>query len=404
MSQLSPPRPADALPTADRRHGPRHAAHAAPRIRSEGGRALLYPLGLFLASRGVLVVLALVVPLGRGKPLGAWFYRLITTGDAGWYLTIARGGYAHLPYHLVHGQENWPFFPLFPVITRWVAEALGSPALWVGFAIANASFLGFLVVLYRWVARDLGARVAFIALSLAAFCPVAPYFVEVRAGPLFLLLSAVCLERAVHRRLGHAVLFGALATLCRPTGVVLVLPYLIACLRLLRDRRSRRAGLAALGAVPAFATGLGVMAWLSRADTGDSLAFLQAQSFWGRQFRPPFAPFVSFVARPSWLSDWGWASPPVALIAALVGLVAALYLWRRRLPAELWLYLLAVVMAGSASTVLFGYSRFVAEAVPLYVAGGVAPRRVAVPLVVFSVAAMIAYTVAWLLGAHWTMG
>lgn len=402
VTQVSPPRPAEEL-TRRRSTRPRHAAPTRRRFGLDR-RAVAYCVAVFAVSRGLMVLLALIVPVSSSQASLGWFQRLVAVGDAGWYLTIARGGYAHLAYHLVQGQENWPFFPLFPVASRWIAELLGAPVLWVGLALANACFFGFLLALYRWLASDWTVRAARFAVVLAAFVPVSPYFVEVRAGPMFLLLSALCLERTVHRRLGQAAVLGALASLCRPTGIVLALPYLVACCRVLRDRRSRRAGLASLGGTAMFAVGPLVMAGVSRAATGNALAFLQVQSWWGRYFRLPFAPFVSFAQHPTWLSDWGWASPPIALVAAMAGIVATYYLWRRGAPAELSLYLLAVVLAGSASTVLFGYPRFVAEAVPLYVAGGIAPRRAAVPLVALSVAGLVAYTVAWLVGIHWTMG
>lgn len=383
----------------------RVARHAAPRQRTLGtlGDTLRFPATMFGLSRGILVLLAAVVPMQAGQaPLG-WLGRLVGAADAGWYLSIAQGGYSHVPFSAVHGQVNWVFYPLFPVSTRVIANLLGASVLWTGVVLANACFLAFTVVLYRWVARDWNPRTARIAVALACFCPVGAYFTEFRAASLFLLLSTWSLERIARRRMGQAAVLGALATLARPTGVLLALPYALACFDLARRPGTRRRGLLALGLGPLFAAGPLVMAWVSQADAGTPLAFVKAQIQWGRQFRPPLAAFVPFFRQPTMVSDWGWSSPPIAIAAAALGLAGAAYLWRRRAPAGLAVYLGATVLAASASTVLLGFPRFVAEASPLYIAGGLAPKRVGLALVVLSAAAMVVYTVWWLLGAHWTM-
>lgn len=376
-----------------------------PQRRTRAG-ALLVPVSLFCASRAVVCILAAAVPLQPDQHALGRFGRLVDVADAQWYLRIAADGYAHLPLATAlaaHRPEDWVFFPLFPVVARVTAHVLGSPLLWTGVAISNVCFLVFASVLHRWVAREWNARAATVATALACFCPLTPYFMGFRSASMFLLLSAVCLERLSRRKTGQAALAGALASLARPNGLLLVVPLLVVAVVLLRDRPSRRRGLRALALTPLLASGVAVMAWVSARDAGTALAFLREQAAWGRAFRLPFAAFAPFFRHPALETGFHWTSPPVALGATVIGLLAAAWLRRRRAAPEVWAYLLVTTLAASASTVLLGLPRFIAEAPPLYVAGGVAGRRSARVLVALSALLMVVYTTYWLLGAPWTM-
>ena len=325
---------------------------------------------------------------------------------AHWYLSIADGGYAHASAATAlatHAQENWVYFPLFPFSARTLAHLLDAPVLWTGVVLANVCFLAFLYVLFRWVRREWGSRAARYAVALAGFMPLAAYTVEFRETSMLLLLSTVCLERLSRRHMVQAAVAGGLASLTQPDALLLAVPFVIVCWTLLRRPERRTAGLAGLALVPAFAVGAATMAWVSAADTGTALAFVREQAAWGRSFRLPFDAFVPFLQHPSWVSTYGWASEPIAIAATVAGLAAAAYLWRRRAAPELAIYLLVVVVAATASTVVLGLPRFVVGAPPLYVAGGLAPRRAAIPVLVLSAAAMVLYTIYWLLGAHWAM-
>lgn len=372
--------------------------------RARRRQALLMPASAFAASRLLLLLLALIVPVGGTQASLGWFERLVKASDAGWYLKIASGGYTHAHFDALHpAQQNWAFFPLFPVVTRVLGDTLHLPLLAIGLLLGNACFLGFLIVLYRWVAEDWGRRSARAAVALAAFSPLSAYFAGFRPDAMFLFLSALCLERTVHRRLGQAAGAGALASLADPTGILLVVPFVLACVRLLAVTRHRRAGVARLCLAPLFGVGGLTMMLVSQADAGSPLAFLGVQAAWGRSFRFPFTALVTFLVHPHLVTDHGWSSPPVSLVALVVGLAAAWYLWHVRAPLELVAYVMAVVIGATASTVLMGVPRFVADTVPLYIAGGLAVRRVTLPVLVLSTAALVTYSALWLTGADWTM-
>jgi len=369
-------------------------------------RRVAVPAGLFGASRLVLWALAAVVPLSpRQAGLGR-LGRLVDVADAAWYLRIALGGYAHVPLATAlgaHRAEDWVFFPLFPLSARAVADLLGTPVLWTGVAIANACFLAFAVVLHRWVARDHGSRAATTATALACFCPLSPYFTGFRAASMFLLASTACLERLSRRKPGQAGIAGALASLARPDGLLLLVPFMVTALLWLGERRSRHRGAMALCASPLLLSGAGVMAWICARDAGTALAFMREQAVWGRALRPPFAAFAPFFAHPYVETGFRWTSAPVALCATVLGLLAVVWLVRWRARAATWAYLLATVIGATASTVLLGLPRFVAEAPPLYLAGALAGRRTGRVLVAASVVLMAVYSTYWLLGAPWTM-
>lgn len=367
---------------------------------------LLVPAALFGAGRVLLGVLVELVPLQPHQRVLGPLGRLVEVADAQWYLRVAVDGYAHLSIAtalVTHRPENWVFFPLFPVLARVVADAFSVPVLWTGVALSNACFLMFAVVLYRWVARDWGPRAAAVATALACFCPLSPYFAGFRAASMFTLLSAVCLERLSSRRMGQAAIAGALASLTRPDGLLLVVPFVVAAFLLVQEPSLRRRGVAAVAFSPLFASGVGVMAWIGARDAGTAWAFLREQASWGRAFRPPFAAFLPFFRHPSFETGLRWTSAPVALGATVLALVAVTWLIRRRADPATWTYLLVTVLGATASTVLLGLPRFIAEAPPLYLAGGLAGRRTGRTLVVFSVILMLVYSTYWLLGAPWTM-
>lgn len=352
------------------------------------------------------MLLTWAVPLQPGQFALGRLGRLVDVADAQWYLRVAVHGYAHVPLATAlatHAPEDWVFFPLFPVTARVVADVLGAPVLWTGVVISNVSFFAFAVVLYRWVARDWDRRAATMATALACFCPLTPYFTGFRAASMFLALSALCLERLSRRKMGQAAVAGALASLARPSGLLLVVPFVLVAVILVRVRESRPRGLVALGLTPLFALGAGAMAWVSGRDAGTALAFVRDQVAWGRALRPPFAAFVPFFRHPTWETGFRWTSPPIALAATALGLLGVAWLLHRRARPEAWAYLLATVLGATASTVLLGLPRFVAEAPPLYAAGGLTPSRIGRAVVAVSAGLMVVYSVYWLLGAPWTM-
>ena len=88
-------------------------------------------------------------------PLSNW--------DGAWYLRIAEEGYAT--------RQSTAFFPLYPLLIRWVSELTGVSLRLAGLAISNLAFLGALLLLHRLVRDRYGADIATRATWLLALTP-----------------------------------------------------------------------------------------------------------------------------------------------------------------------------------------------------------------------------------------
>ncbi|HEU0024694.1 MAG TPA: mannosyltransferase family protein [Thermoleophilaceae bacterium] len=217
---------------------------------------------------------ALSAPLGGAgetllSPLARW--------DSIWYLRIARSGYAD-------SEVRAAFFPLYPLLSRGLAELGGGSAaalLIAAYLVSLAAFLGALVLLHRLAALELGHRLAAPTVLLLAVFPGALFFGAPYSESLFLLASAGAFYAA---RTGHwawAAAAAAAASATRSAGLVLLLPLALFWWTS-RPRRPHDAAwllLVPLGTA-AYAAFLGLA-------EGDALRFLEVQDAWSREFAGP---------------------------------------------------------------------------------------------------------------------
>jgi len=133
----------------------------------------------------------------------------------------------HFSYLATHGYTDWwrtAFFPLFPLLERYLAVVAGDPFI-AGLIISNVAGLGMLVVLYRLVEEDFDSERAYrTALYLSVF-PTAFFFAAAYTESLFLLFA---LLGFYYMRQGNWWLAGAcgfFATLTRSTGLLLLVPF-----------------------------------------------------------------------------------------------------------------------------------------------------------------------------------
>ena len=172
----------------------------------------------------VLVVAALAVsrevftkvgatprPVQLGQGLFAW--------DAAFYRDIAEHGYRAV------GEASLRFFPLVPLLARglgWILLGHTAAALIV---LANGSALVFGALLHRLALHETGdVGVARRAAWFAALFPAAAVLVLGYAEATAMMLGVVMFLGLRSRRWGWAIGAGLLAGLCRPVGVLLVVP------------------------------------------------------------------------------------------------------------------------------------------------------------------------------------
>jgi hypothetical protein len=139
--------------------------------------------------------------------------------DAGSYLMLSEKGYKQ-------GLRDCAFYPLYPLLIRWVSLVTGGHDFLVALALSNLfSFVAFLLF-FGMTARRFGKSEAKLALVLLLAFPGSLFFQFVYTESLFLLLLmlfCLALERE-YRTLAFVV--GFLLPLTRAVGIFCVFPLL----------------------------------------------------------------------------------------------------------------------------------------------------------------------------------
>ena len=276
--------------------------------------------------------------------------------DAAWYRLIAERGYLAAPPGGVR------FFPLFPLLGRWLGDAFGGHDGVALVLLANVFALAFGTVVVLLTEQTLNSTaVAGRAAWLTLLAPGAVVLAMAYAEPLSGLLSALflLLVRTRGRIVWLAAPIGLLAGLTRPTGFLLaVVP---AVEFLVAARRKEIASLLAAAAGPIAGT-LIFFAWSSHVY-GDFLAPYHVQTQGGLRGSFIANPFYAIFVAPN------HAGLPVPLRIAFVAatLALAVITWRVLPPSiALWATLLAI--AALTSERLTSLPRYISGDFPLLMA------------------------------------
>jgi hypothetical protein len=363
-------------------------------------------VGSFVGSRALFFAMVFGIAFTNARRVPhprLWWHSLnaaLFNSDGYWYWTIAHGGYHSGPF-TVSRQRNWGFFPLYPYLTRWTSDVTRWRIISSGYILSSLAFLLFLPLLWRWVSFHAGIEQANLAVILAAFIPLTPFFVAYRASSVFLLLSTATLYAIDRHHWGWAVGWGALASLTRPPGILLVVPFVVAIWMAPGLSRLRRGLLTAAGAL--FATGFVVVGAIDRRDTGHAFAFLQIQRAWGRALSAPFVATLRWLAHPGIVSERGWSIPWLDLAMSVLGVAVAVALIRE--DRSWWpaaIYLIAIVIFANSSTSLQGIPRFIAHVPTLYAGVALVARkyRAQIATTIAFAGMMAVYTALWVLGLN----
>jgi hypothetical protein len=255
-------------------------------------------VALFVVTRVVLVAIGLVSralvskpvvhpqPLGVGPSFSSFaFLDLWGQWDTSWYLSIAEYGYK--PEPLEGALANYGFFPLYPLLVRWVGWTVGSPFIG-GLIVSNAAFLLACVYLYRLVAIDDDVETARRAVKYLFAAPAAFLFSAMLSESLYLALVVMCFYFARVRRWWAVGLTGFLLALSRGPGLLAIVPLLWMYLEQRRfSLRRIRPDVLWLTLLPA---GVGAFMLFNWDLTGDPLAFARIQlTGWGHHLQNPFS-------------------------------------------------------------------------------------------------------------------
>jgi hypothetical protein len=301
--------------------------------------------------------------------------------DGVWFVKIAADGYAA-------NDGSVAFFPLYPLIVRWVGIVFDNNLVIAGIVVSLACYFAAVYFLYRLVATRYSARVAYRTCLYLSIFPTAFFWQAVYSESMFLMLSVACILWSTEGRWKLAGLAGLAAALTRSAGFLLIVPMAM-CYYEQRGWKLRRTDSAAasLLMIPE-----GLMVWMAYLSLGfgKPLLFAQVQDQWRRYVAvPTFALWKGLEAafqgarqlisgqtsRLYWPASQPGAVVPLA-VANLVNLtsivIAALAICYglRRLPLALSAY--AIVTIGypllfpATSMPLMSMPRFVLAAFPIF--------------------------------------
>ncbi len=341
---------------------------------------------------GFLANLVLEPTRERGFPMPfryEKFAEIFVAWDSGWYWDIARRGYYFSP----DAQSSIAFFPLYPMLMRAVAAPFGGgeSATWIaGIAISFLACALAFVAIHRLTEKIFGSReIARRTVLYVAVFPWSLFLTRVYAESLFLLLSVLAVSRAYDGKWARAGLWGALATLARPNGILIGLPLALLALKDRPAPGTLASRWATLVPIPAALAGYCAYVYTL---TGDPLGWLSAQEHWGYSLgHPPWQQLLAMVAGLVEYGPYGYfLASTMAPFEVLHGMPALLFLVLtpaifRRLGPAMGTYVLVSLLVPLSSNTLEGLGRYVSVLFPAFMlAGSMATARVHEAIVIVS--------------------
>lgn len=331
------------------------------------------------------------------------FVEIFAAWDSGWYWDIATRGYYFRP----DAQSSVAFFPLYPMLMRAAAAPFGGgvAATWIaGIVVALVAYLLALVAMHRFTERIFGSReIARRTVLYVAVFPWSLFLARVYAESVFLLTTVLAVSRAWDGRWWQAGVWGGLATLARPNGILIGLPL---ALLALSDRPAVRAlatRWVALVPIPAALAGYCAYVY---ALTGDPLGWLTAQAQWGYSLgHPPWEQLLRLMSGVFEYGPYGvfftsgivpfevLHAAPALLFLALTPLIV------RRLGVAMGVYVLVSLLVPLSSNTLEGLGRYASVLFPAFMlVGSMTTQRAHEAIVIVSLVfrtLLICFFVTW---------
>jgi hypothetical protein len=238
-----------------------------------------------LTADGVLRPYFGVTPVTQGLAgalLGVW-----QRFDVIHYIRIAAGGYS--------APDLSAYFPLFPLLIRWIAAPLSDDFLLAAMLVSNGAAALALVAFYHLVKDEGGgAALGRRATLYMLFFPTAFFLLVPYTESLALLFSLLTFRLARQGRWWSAGIAGLAGALTRVHGV-LVVPALLVEAAYQRKKGTRiRPAMVFAGFAPVGGF-LGFVAW--RASMGFPALSTVQRSYWHRVTTLPFRPIASTLGR-----------------------------------------------------------------------------------------------------------
>jgi len=282
--------------------------------------------------------------------------------DAGWYVQIARDGYAFSP-------QATAFLPLWPMAI-WLASHLlfFLDSRVVAFLTANLITLACCIAFYKLARVTFDEEISYRAVKYFLFFPMSLFLATGYTEPLFLLMVFLGFYFFIRKKYLLGGIFAALAGATRVVGVMMIIPLLIEALTQKIALKERiKAGFSALIAP------LGLVAYMVylKIKFNDPLKFIHAQADWHR--RISFEIFAPLVSNLKTLFSFHIFAPDGGYITAIMQLgfllffLVVLLAGFKKISRSYFVYGLAVLLLPLLSGTLLSMSRLVYIAFPIFI-------------------------------------
>jgi hypothetical protein len=189
-------------------------------------RMALFALAFRIASALIAFLSNITFPHYQDQRFTMWgspnaFWDTFVRYDAGWYLGIARSGYAYV----AGGRSNIAFMPVYPLLMRYVGRLFGRSAgdLYLGgLFVSWLAFVLAAVAIYYLARLDLPRPAAERAVLLTTIFPFACFYGVVYTESLFLLLTVLAFFNFRARRWIAGGIAGGIASATRVNGILML--------------------------------------------------------------------------------------------------------------------------------------------------------------------------------------
>ena len=287
----------------------------------------------------VFVVIAYAVLMNRAASFPHGWLELWNRWDAPHYIDIARDGYVTEDVHSQY-QRFWiVFYPLYPWMIRAVA-LIARDYVVSAHIVSLVGAVAMALLFERLVELDFDRTIARSAVVFMFIFPTAYFFHAGYTESLFMALALACVLAARVRRWSIAAIFGALASLTRVNGLLLVPVMAVEAIAQYRNegRRFERGWLW----IPVGSLGFIIYLWINDHVWNDPFHFQQVLAErWSRRLTWPWvgiARNVSLALRltPARAQLFGTQE----FLFVMLGLTCTIWCWRRlRTSYAVWMTL-----------------------------------------------------------------
>jgi len=342
--------------------------------RSATFRIVAFAIGVRIFTALMAFIVNVVFPLDQKQQFTVLdrthlLWDTFARYDSGWYFGIARHGYEFVE----GGRSNLAFFPVYPLLMRYVGLALGGGRqnlYLAGVIISWVAYVLAMVMLYRLGRTYLSRRAAERAVIFASVFPFAFFYGVVYSEALFLLFTVTAFYGFRTKRWWLGAAAGALACATRVNGIM-ALPALalLAWQSAGNDRAARERAIVAVALVP-----VGLVLYSLYVDTlsGSYLEWSYSIQRWnysiaGSPFRGFVFMFSELLTRPYQYITTD-PTAPYDILNGFTGLlfILSLPLVGRRIGAAYVVHMALNLWLPLSSGVFEGVGRYCAVLFPFY--------------------------------------